>query len=117
MGECYCQDSQQVERLRRNAGPLSFLTITMTTQGRWKPPDDCRDCERWPEVSERVRVKELLERAIEQFETKITKAAYEPTVAEYVKLIQLGRELAQEDEPKEIKVTWVGPNATSESEK
>jgi hypothetical protein len=77
----------------------------------------CRECEHWDEVSEKVRVHELLEKAIEQFETKITKADYEPTVAEYMKLLQLGREIGQEDEPKEIKVTWVGPNETSESEK
>ena len=60
---------------------------------------------------------ELLERTIEKFETKIINAEYEPTVAEYVKLLQLEREIGQEDEPKEIKVTWVVPNTTSESVK
>lgn len=76
----------------------------------------CRECEHWDEVSERVRVHELLQKAIEQFETKIRKADYEPTVAEYVKLLQLGREMEHEDDPKEIRVTWVGPNETSDSE-
>jgi hypothetical protein len=91
----------------------------MATEGRsrWKPPNDCRDCERWPEVSEKVRIKELLGRVIEKFEDKIAKVEYEPTVAEYVKLLQLGREVGQEDQPKEIRVTWVVPNATSDSEK
>jgi hypothetical protein len=42
---------------------------------------------------------------------------YEPTVSEYVKLLQLKREMGQEDDPKEIKVTWVDPNATLESAK
>ena len=91
----------------------------MTKKGRSKEKaaKACRDCEHWEEVSAKVRVHELLEKAIKTFESKITKAEYEPTVAEYVKLLQLGRELGQGDEPKEIKVTWVGPNATSESEK
>ena len=86
-------------------------------RSRKKAPNTCRDCERWSEVSDKVRVHELLERTIEKFETKIKHKDYEPTVAEYVKLLQLGREIGQEDEPKEIKVTWVGPNAKSESEK
>ena len=77
----------------------------------------CRECEHWDEVSEKVRVHELLEKTLSQFETKIAKTEYEPTVAEYVKLLQLGREMGQEDEPKEIKVTWVGPNETSEPER
>ena len=91
----------------------------MTKKGRSKKkaPKTCRDCEHWGEVSEKVRVHELLERTIEQFESKIAKTEYEPTVAEYVKLLQLGREMGQDDEPKEIKVTWVSPTATSEPEK
>jgi hypothetical protein len=90
----------------------------MTKKGRSKKTaKNCRECPNWDEVRERVRVHELLEKAIKTFESKIQKADYEPTVAEYVKLLQLGREMGQEDEPKEVKVTWVGPNETSESEK
>ena len=82
-----------------------------------KAPKTCRECKHWERVSEKVRVHELLERTMGRFETKIAKAEYEPTVAEYVKLLQLGREMGQEDDPKEIIVTWVGPNATLESAK
>ena len=91
----------------------------MAKKARSKPkaPRDCRECENWPEVSKKVRVHELLEKTIEQFEAKIHKADYEPTVAEYVKLLQLGQELAQEDEAKEIKVTWVSPDEKSDTEK
>jgi len=80
-------------------------------------PRSCRDCENWATVSKKVRVTELVEKAIAKFDAKIKKAGFEPTVAEYVKLLQLGQELGQEDDPKEIKVTWVGPNETSESDK
>jgi len=80
-------------------------------------PKSCRDCENWQKVSKKVRVNELVEDAIAQFDAKIKKAGFEPTVAEYVKLLQLGQELGQEDEAREIKVTWVGPNETSESDK
>jgi hypothetical protein len=58
-----------------------------------------------------------VERAIKQFEAKIKKQDYEPTVTEYVKLLQLDREIGHEDEPKEIKVTWVGPKTASDGEK
>jgi hypothetical protein len=86
-------------------------------QSKEKAPNTCRECQHWGDVSDKVRVHELLERTIGKFETKINKKDYEPTVAEYVKLLQFEREIGQEDTPKEIKVTWVGPNPTSESER
>jgi hypothetical protein len=64
----------------------------------------------------KFRAHELIERAIQQFEKKIAGQNYEPTVAEYVKLLQLGQELGLEDDAREIKVTWVAPNATSDTE-
>jgi hypothetical protein len=68
-------------------------------------------------VRDKIRIRELLERAIKQFESKIKKQNYEPTVTEYVKLLQLEREIGHEDPPKEIKVTWVVPSTTSDCEK
>jgi hypothetical protein len=87
------------------------------SRAKGKAPMSCRDCENWDDVSKKVRVHELLEKTLGQFESKIKQEGYEPTVAEYVKLLQLGQELGQEDEPKEIKVTWVTPEAASENEK
>lgn len=86
------------------------------SQSKEKAPKSCRECENWGEVSKKVRVHELLERTLEEFENKIKQDTYEPTVSEYMKLLQLGQELGQEDELKEIKVTWVVPDAASESE-
>jgi hypothetical protein len=83
-------------------------------------PTDCRECERRdnPEVRERVRVSEFLEKAIKSAEAKLTSGEFKPTIAEFLKLMQLKKELEQEqDGTKEIKVTWVEPAATSEPEK
>jgi len=81
-----------------------------------KSPKDCRDCERWNEVKERVRVSEALETAIKAVEAKINAKDFKPTMAEYLKLIQMEKELKQDD-TKEIRVTWVEPAVKSEPEK
>ena len=91
----------------------------MAKRGRSRAnvPKTCRECPNWGDVSKKVRVHELLEKTLGKFETKIGQQDFEPTVAEYVKLLQLGQELGQDDEAKEIKVTWVTPDTASESEK
>ena len=73
---------------------------------------NCRDCSRWKEVKHRIKVSELLTTVISQFEAKGLK----PTMAEYLKLLQLEKEF-EEDEPKEITVTWVEPEETSPVER
>jgi len=83
----------------------------METTENVKAAQACRKCERWAEVSEKVRVRELLEKTIEKFEAKISDSDYTPTVAEYLKLLQMEHDVGQEDEGiKEITVTWVEPN-------
>jgi hypothetical protein len=91
--------------------------MAQKVQSRHHAPRICRECDNWEQVSKKVRVHELLEKTLGQFEEKISKTGYEPTVAEYVKLLQLGQELKHEDEPREIRVTWVTPNATLDTEK
>ena len=86
------------------------------SKSKEKSPKDCRGCARWNEVKDRVRVSEALETAIKAVETKINATDFKPTLAEYLKLIQMEKELKQDD-AKEIKVTWVEPAVTSESEK
>jgi hypothetical protein len=56
--------------------------------------------------------KEAIEAALKEFEDKLTKKEVTISTAEYMKLLQLSQELA-EDEPKEIKVEWVeAPKST-----
>jgi hypothetical protein len=49
--------------------------------------------------------------AIEFFETKLRNGEMKPTVGEYLRLLELEKEL-NEDELKEIKITWVEPSET-----
>lgn len=81
----------------------------------WK---SCRDCPEWQTMRQKLRVSELLLKAIEGFETRMNAQDFKPTVAEYLKLLQMEQDLdATENRPKEIKVTWVDPATTSEPEK
>ena len=76
----------------------------------------CRDCTHWQEMKERIRIGELLEKALKKFEATLEGGSFEPTLAEYLKLLQLEKEIETrefEEGPKEIKVTWVNPSVTS----
>ena len=66
--------------------------------------------------SERARVSETLDRAIKSVEERIQANDFKPTIAEFLKLVQLSKELAQDD-VKEIRVTWVEPAVTSSTGK
>jgi hypothetical protein len=85
------------------------------------PIAGCKKCKRWVEMKQRMRVAKFIEQTVQKVESKIDKGEISPTVAEYLKLLQLEQEWEQQesgaDGPKEIKVTWVGPVATSNSEK
>ena len=56
------------------------------------------------EASRAQTVKNLLAKV----EQKITEEPVKATLAEYIRLVQLHKEL-DEEEPKEIRVTWVEP--------
>ncbi len=79
-----------------------------------KTPKECRECRR--RESEKGRVAKLLQSAIAKMEAKLESDDFKPSVAEFLKLVQLEQELEQ-DEAKEIKVTWVEPAATPKEEK
>ncbi len=75
-------------------------------------PKECKDCDRWKQMKEKIRIAQLLEVAITKMEAKLETDDFKPTVGDFLKLMQLEQELAQ-DEAKEIKVTWVEPAATT----
>jgi hypothetical protein len=76
----------------------------------------CAECSNWKEVKQRVKVGELLASVIAGIEARIKEKDLKPTMAEYLKLLQMEQELNEEG-PKEIKVTWVEPAMTSNGEK
>ena len=80
---------------------------------------DCRVCDKWDEVKGRLRVAELLAKSVESVQKRIDAGEFKPTVAEYLKLVQMEQELerqaAEADGPREIKVTWVEPPAEPKS--
>jgi hypothetical protein len=59
---------------------------------------------------------ESVKRAIELFELKLAGGEMKPTVGEYVRLLELQKEL-DGDEIKEIRVKWVEPVETESSNK
>ena len=62
----------------------------------------------------RVRISDLLEKAIVGIEARLNAKDFKPTMADYLKLLQMEIQLEQE-EVKEIKVTWVEPTTTPDS--
>jgi hypothetical protein len=87
----------------------------MNARAGQKAPKDCKKCPRWKEIKEKIRVSNLLGKVIQKFEQRVTEQDFKPTIAEYLKLVQLEQEAEQED-AKEIKVTWIDPKPTSDTE-
>jgi hypothetical protein len=80
-------------------------------------PKSCRECGHWKEIKQRLRVVELLQTAIDRMEKRLKESDFKPTVGDYLKLVQMEKELEHDsEETKEIKVTWVEPT-TSDSSK
>ena len=59
-----------------------------------------------------TRISTLLDKAMSDFEKRLNKNEIQPTLGEYLKLVQIEKEM-NETEPKEITVTWVEPEAES----
>jgi len=73
-----------------------------------KAPKSCEDCEHWTEVNNKLRVGTVLENVLKKMEEKLGTAEFKPSLADYLKLVQMEKEMGEEG-PKEIRVTWVEP--------
>jgi hypothetical protein len=64
------------------------------------------------------RQPELIDRALRAFENRLLNDGdLKPTLSEYLKLLQVEKELAQQEEgPREITVTWIEPEGNSSGE-
>lgn len=78
-------------------------------------PKACKSCRLWSDMKQRLRIAEILEKIAENFQTKVADPNYKPTVAEYLKLVQLEQEYEKDDGPKEIRVSWVDSMPASEN--
>jgi hypothetical protein len=77
-----------------------------------KAPKSCQECEHWAEVRNKLRVGQVLETVITKMETKLKEEDFKPTLADYMRLVQLQKEIG-DDGVKEITVTWVEPGKSS----
>ncbi len=86
--------------------------MAIKTRKPEKAPKECRDCEQRQVKKDKVRVADLLSKAIDGFEKRIQETDFKMTVGDYLKLVQMEKEHEQEG-TKEIIVTWVEPAAKS----
>ena len=73
-----------------------------------KAPKSCQECEHWTEVRDKLRVGEVLTTSSRRWKARSHATEFKPTLADFLRLVQLEKEIGEE-EPKEIKVTWVEP--------
>ena len=73
-----------------------------------KAPKSCQDCEHWTEVRNKLRVSGVLMNVITKMEEKLKAEEFKPSLADYLKLVQMEKEIGEE-ETKEIRVTWIEP--------
>ena len=72
-----------------------------------KPKDAAPAPETAPKIDRRMR-KTVVAAIRRQVERKLEKEIEKASLADYIRLVQLEKEL-EEDEPREIKVTWMDP--------
>lgn len=74
-----------------------------------KAPKSCETCEHWAEVKSKLRVADVLKKVVKKMEASLDATDFKASLGDYLKLVQIEKEVGGEDEPKEIKVTWVQP--------
>jgi hypothetical protein len=81
-----------------------------TSKKQQKAPKSCQSCEHWAEVRKKLRVGEVLAQVIQKMEDNLKTADFKASLADYLKLVQIEKEVGGEEQPKEIKVSWVLPD-------
>ena len=92
------------------ARPFFVLRSTNKYMGKIqeKAPKSCQVCEHWVVVKNKLRVGKVLATVIKKMEANLKATDFKASLADYLKLVQIEKEVG-DDEPKEIKVTWVQP--------
>jgi hypothetical protein len=89
--------------------------LSMKEKAKATAPKDRRVRVQSKEAKAKVRASSLLKKTLAAFEKRIASDDFKLTIAEYLKLVQLEQESDQE-KAKEIKVTWIDPKVTSDTE-
>ncbi len=66
--------------------------------------------------SEERDVPELVSKALDAFEEMLKEKTLKPTLAEYLKLLEVAKECKQEEKPREITIRWIEPEEVSSEE-
>jgi len=74
-----------------------------------KAPKSCQGCEHWAGLRSKLRVTDVLKVVIAKMEANLKTADFKASLGDYLKLVQMEKEVGSDDVPKEIKVTWVQP--------
>lgn len=69
------------------------------------------------DTEKRLTPRLKIARLLEKLEKKLDGETPKATLGDFIRLVQLEKELADEETPREIKVTWVEPGVTSETAK
>lgn len=81
-----------------------------------KAHKSCLSCEHWEEVKTKVRVGDVLKTVIAKMEDNLKTADFKASLGDYLKLVQMEKEIGGDDGPKEVKVTWVQPDEPNTEE-
>jgi hypothetical protein len=73
-----------------------------------KPADQAAENRRGGRTS-RLKRTNLVDKMIKDFAASLKKGEVKVSVGDFVRLVQLREDLDEEEEPKEIRVTWVEP--------
>jgi hypothetical protein len=90
-----------------SGGLVEVTTAETNRKGKTKP------IKAEKRLTPRLKIAKLLKRLEAKLEEETPKAS----LGDFIRLVQLEKELADEETPREIKVTWVEPRVTSESER
>ena len=73
-------------------------------------PKACLECTHWNEIKRKIRVVDLLDQLINKAEEKLKANNFNPSTGDYMKLLQIEKDLQEElQPPRDIKVTWIEP--------
>jgi hypothetical protein len=81
-----------------------------------KAPKSCENCEHWAGVQSKLRVGEVLKTVLAKMEANLTTADFKASLGDYLKLVQMEKEIGGDEGPKEIKVSWVQPDELNTGE-